>query len=65
MPHPQYIILVGGFGESPYLKSKLAEFFGYHGAFIVTAEEPSYVFHSGVVVHFSLYYFTERRPLRE
>jgi hypothetical protein len=40
---PQYIILVGGFGESPYLKKKLAELFDRHGASIVTAEEPSSV----------------------
>jgi hypothetical protein len=32
---------VGGFGESRYLKKKLAELFDQHGASIVTAEEPS------------------------
>jgi hypothetical protein len=39
----QYVILVGGFGESPYLKMKLSELFDQPGASIVAAEEPSSV----------------------
>ncbi|KIM19487.1 hypothetical protein M408DRAFT_83484, partial [Serendipita vermifera MAFF 305830] len=35
----KYIILVGGFGESAYLRKKLIELFEYQGAMVVTVEE--------------------------
>ncbi|KAG8791408.1 hypothetical protein FRC16_000428, partial [Serendipita sp. 398] len=37
----RFLILVGGFGESPYLKSKLSEIVRSKGATIVTAEQPT------------------------
>ncbi|KAG8822094.1 hypothetical protein FRC17_009653 [Serendipita sp. 399] len=37
----EYLLLVGGFGESPYLRSRLKEVFTNKGTEIVTAEEPS------------------------
>jgi alpha-beta hydrolase superfamily lysophospholipase len=45
-PHrqlPQYILLVGGFGESPYLQKQLTEKFGRQGVAVVTIEEPAFV----------------------
>ncbi|KAG8837726.1 hypothetical protein FRC18_008228 [Serendipita sp. 400] len=37
----QHLLLVGGFGESPYLQSQLREEFGKSGISVVTVEEPS------------------------
>ncbi|KAG8774855.1 hypothetical protein FRC15_000945 [Serendipita sp. 397] len=37
----QYLVLVGGFGESSYLKQELESAFGARGVSIVVAEEPS------------------------
>ena len=34
---------MGGFGESPYLKSQLDRLFGSQGIEIVTVEQPAYV----------------------
>ncbi|KAG8807085.1 hypothetical protein FRC17_004661, partial [Serendipita sp. 399] len=39
----QHLILVGGFGESPYLKEQLKSTFRQLGTEVVTLEEPSYV----------------------
>lgn len=39
----QYLLLVGGFGESPYLRKRLEDTYGPNGTQIVTVEEPSYV----------------------
>ncbi|CAG7852396.1 SubName: Full=Uncharacterized protein {ECO:0000313/EMBL:CCA75659.1} [Serendipita indica DSM 11827] len=38
---PKYLLLVGGFGESPYLKSRLNDLFGGQGIEIVTVEQPT------------------------
>jgi hypothetical protein len=38
----QHLLLVGGFGESPYLRRRLAETYERNGTEIVTVEEPSY-----------------------
>ncbi|KAG8817275.1 hypothetical protein FRC17_011311 [Serendipita sp. 399] len=37
----KHLLLVGGFGESPFLRSRLREEFGNRGTEIVTVEEPS------------------------
>ncbi|CAG7852390.1 SubName: Full=Uncharacterized protein {ECO:0000313/EMBL:CCA74289.1} [Serendipita indica DSM 11827] len=37
----QHLILVGGFGESPYLRKRLGDVFGRQGTEIVTVEEPT------------------------
>ncbi|KAG8752842.1 hypothetical protein FRC14_006668 [Serendipita sp. 396] len=37
----KYLILVGGFGESPFLRSRFEQEFGSQGTDIVTVEEPS------------------------
>ncbi|KAG9023828.1 hypothetical protein FS842_005636 [Serendipita sp. 407] len=42
----RHILLVGGFGESPFLRKRLSEAFSREGTEIVTIEEPSYVFSS-------------------
>ncbi|CCA68205.1 hypothetical protein PIIN_02071 [Serendipita indica DSM 11827] len=39
--HPQYLLLMGCFGESPYLRARLHQFFGSGNVEIVTAEEPT------------------------
>ncbi|KAG8775473.1 hypothetical protein FRC15_000510 [Serendipita sp. 397] len=41
-----YLILVGGFGESPYLRGQLRRILGERGTEVVTVEEPSYVLFS-------------------
>lgn len=38
---PKSLLLVGGFGESPYLKSRLNQLFGIQGIEIVTLEQPT------------------------
>ncbi|KAG8814805.1 hypothetical protein FRC19_001467 [Serendipita sp. 401] len=37
----QHLLLVGGFGESPYLRSRLKDTFSGKGTEVVTVEEPS------------------------
>ncbi|KAG8805508.1 hypothetical protein FRC17_005478, partial [Serendipita sp. 399] len=37
----EHILLVGGFGESPYLKKRLSDIFSKQGAQVVTVEQPS------------------------
>ncbi|KAG8846504.1 hypothetical protein FRB91_000722 [Serendipita sp. 411] len=37
----EHILLVGGFGESPYLKKRLMDIFSKQGATVVTVEQPS------------------------
>ena len=37
----QHLLLVGGFGESPYLQSRLREVFGGQGTEVVTVEDSS------------------------
>ncbi|KAG8813936.1 hypothetical protein FRC17_001372 [Serendipita sp. 399] len=39
----QHLLLVGGFGESPYLKDQLKRMLNERGTEVVTLEEPSYV----------------------
>ncbi|PVF93781.1 hypothetical protein CPB86DRAFT_818517 [Serendipita vermifera] len=36
-----YLLLVGGFGESPYLRKILKDRFGSHGTEVVTVDEPT------------------------
>ncbi|CCA70871.1 hypothetical protein PIIN_04807 [Serendipita indica DSM 11827] len=38
---PQYLLLVGGFGESPYLRSELSRIFGSQGIEVITVEQPT------------------------
>lgn len=61
----KYIILVGGFGESPYLKKKLVELFDRHGSSVVTAEEPSSVEPIVTGRILLIFHFSERRQPRE
>ncbi|KAG8777728.1 hypothetical protein FRC16_004059 [Serendipita sp. 398] len=42
----KYLILVGGFGESPYLREQLKKILGERGVEVVTVEEPSCVLSS-------------------
>ncbi|KIM19447.1 hypothetical protein M408DRAFT_43717, partial [Serendipita vermifera MAFF 305830] len=35
----KYILLVGGFGESAYLRRKMTQLFGRHGVIVITVEE--------------------------
>jgi hypothetical protein len=37
----QHILLVGGFGESPFLQQRLRDEFGAKGSEIVTVDQPS------------------------
>lgn len=37
----KHILVVGGFGESPYLRKKLTEWYEAQGIKIITADEPS------------------------
>ncbi|KAG8822499.1 hypothetical protein FRC19_005841 [Serendipita sp. 401] len=37
----KHLLLVGGFGESPYFRLRFEEEFGSHGTDVVTVEEPS------------------------
>ncbi|KAG8753752.1 hypothetical protein FRC14_005759 [Serendipita sp. 396] len=37
----KHLLLVGGFGESPYFRLRFEEGFGSHGTDVVTVEEPS------------------------
>jgi len=39
----QYILLVGGFGESPYLQKRLTETFNDKGVAILSLEGPKFV----------------------
>lgn len=36
-----HILLVGGFGESPYLRRRVRQAFETHGRKVITADEPS------------------------
>jgi hypothetical protein len=40
----QHILLVGGFGESPFLRNSLKDVFGQQGTEVITIEQPSYEF---------------------
>jgi hypothetical protein len=40
---PQHVLLVGGFGESPYLRARLRAGLQSYIPDIITADEPSYV----------------------
>lgn len=39
----QFLLLVGGFGESPYLRKRLKEAYADQGMDVVTVDEPSWV----------------------
>jgi hypothetical protein len=39
----QYLLLVGGFGESPYLRERLGELLRDQGTQVITVDEPSSV----------------------
>jgi hypothetical protein len=39
----QHLLLVGGFGGSPYLRSKLADKFSSRGTEVIIVDETSYV----------------------
>lgn len=39
----QHLLLVGGFGESPYLRLRLNDSFGIYDTQVITIDEPSYV----------------------
>lgn len=52
----QYILLVGGFGESPYLRTRLRAVLHSYIPEIVAVDEPSYVLISSSLLHYCLFH---------